>query len=156
MRLQRLPATTKRCTYYILHSTSFFGLFPLFFPLFFSFVAYFGLPRWISIPFIASVCASYYIFYVSVLSCPVCAVSQIHFPLKKILRQLPNPGSLPHVTVYRPLAGARFSASAAATVPSRNRRVSSVMALPTASSVSPSISKYSFASAPGAGSLPAG
>lgn len=60
-----------------------------------------------------------------------------------------------HVIVYRPLAGARLSASAAATVPSRSSRVSSVSALPTATSVSPSISRYSFASPPGGTLAPA-
>lgn len=64
----------------------------------------------------------------------------------------------PHtqVIVYRPLAGALLSAFAAAIVPSRKRSVSSSSALPTCTSVSPSMRMYSLGSAPAGGSLPGG
>lgn len=74
--------------------------------------------------------------------------------VEKLPFTLPTPTF--YVIVYLPLAGARLSASAAAIVPSLSRRVSSDSALPTTTSVSPSMRIYSFGSCPGPGSFPGG
>lgn len=71
----------------------------------------------------------------SVLPSPSCSLQQLR-PTKyeSIIPEVTN-----YVIVYLPLAGARLSASAAAIVPSLSRRVNSDKALPTTTSVSPSI-----------------
>ncbi len=73
----------------------------------------------------------------------------------KLLELLDSQNTAVQTTLYRPLAGALASLSAAAIVPSFSNLINSLIALVTTTSVSPSTRMYSLGFSPFCGSFPA-